>query len=84
MIFDGCSAEHVMKIPQAFSLRFCILQAIKNWRRRRPGLQRTLSYTHLDAIVVRMALHAHRGKGDLHGLPIHTVLSYTSGCFHGC
>jgi len=21
----------------AFSLRFCILQAIKNWRRRRPG-----------------------------------------------
>ena len=21
----------------AFSLRFCILEAIKNWRRRRPG-----------------------------------------------
>jgi len=27
-----------MKSPRvAFSLRFCILQAIKNWRRRRPG-----------------------------------------------
>jgi len=25
------------EIPQAFSLRFCILQSIKNWRRRRPG-----------------------------------------------
>ena len=25
------------KIPQAFPLRFCILQAIKNWRCRRLG-----------------------------------------------
>ena len=27
----------VIEIPQAFSLRFCILQVIKNWRCRRPG-----------------------------------------------
>ena len=37
---DACAADHV-KIHQAFSLRFCILQAIKNWSRGRPGNEAT-------------------------------------------
>ena len=37
MTCDACAADHMVKIHQAFSLCFCILQAIKNWSRRRPG-----------------------------------------------
>ena len=35
-IWRSCCRSHD-EIPQVFSLRFCILQAIKNWRRRRTG-----------------------------------------------
>ena len=37
MTFDGRTADHVMKFPRLSPSLFCILQVIKNWRRRRPG-----------------------------------------------
>ena len=37
MHLESVMSAMLCKIPQAFSLRFCILQAIKTWRRRRPG-----------------------------------------------
>jgi len=39
--FDGRAADHVMKFPRPSPSIFCILQAIKNWRRRRTGNEAT-------------------------------------------
>jgi len=37
------AADHVMKFPRPSPSIFALLQAIKNWRRRRPGNEATSS-----------------------------------------
>ena len=36
-VCDACAVDHVVRFTRPSSLHFCILQAIKNWNRGRPG-----------------------------------------------
>jgi len=68
-------------IPQAFSLRFCILQAIKNWRYGRPGNEAEYNYIKPKAMQILLAIT--QGWTSDHDENVAIEISFCALIMHG-